>query len=121
MFLESRAQELEDDELSKEMFVDALFREAKALNSDVDERSVRVAINDGDLSWAVIEDQKKHVMVQTLRGIENLDESQCKNLFEKMDGLVPTKRRWMRRACALRMKSNFCEKCMCCISEHIQC
>lgn len=54
------------------------------------EQSIRKAIEDGGLSWAVIENLRKKIAVGRLKAIENLDESQCNVLFDKLDGMIPT-------------------------------
>ena len=113
---EARIHELKDEKPAVEEFADVLLREAKALNRDVVEQSVRVAVDVGSLSWTVIEDQRKEFVVEKLRAIGNLDESQCNELFDKMDGMVPINSETKRRNVILSMKGDFHEtwimKCM---------
>ena len=108
--LERRLHELESDEHSEEDFADILVREAISINSNVKEESVRSAIDEGGLSWAVVEDLRKEDVVERLRVIQNLDESQCNELFDKMDGMVPVERDTKRRNCIIGL--SWITRCM---------
>ena len=111
---ERRRHELESDEHSED-FADILVREAISLNPNVEEESVRTAINEGGLSWTVVEDRRKEDVLERLRVIQNLDESQCKELFDKMDGMIPVERDTKRRQCIVEL--NWITRCMYSISE----
>lgn len=93
-----------------EKFADVLFREASSLNPDVEQQSVRDVVEVCDLSWMMIEDQRKEVVVERLRTIGNLDDSQCNQLFETLNGMVPVDRKAKGRTHFLNAKKNFYEK-----------
>ena len=112
---ECRLHELESDKQAVEDFADILVREATSINFDVDEESVRSAIDERGLSWAVVEDRRKEVVMQRLQVIQNLDESQCNELFDKIDGMVPVERDTKRRQCIVEL--NWMTKCMYSCSE----
>ena len=107
-----------------EDFGDALLRKVSVMNPNVSPESVRNVVKSGQLSWVTVEDQKKEFVVEILREIEDLDESQCNELFDKMDGMVPIEieSEEARRNCALSIKSIFYEKwimkCMYSVSEY---
>ena len=82
-----RIKELDDDKLVSENFVHILVREALTINSNVEESSIRKAVEVGGLSWEMMESQGKEVLVEKLKAIELLDEPQCNALFDKMNGL----------------------------------
>ena len=93
-----------------EDFADALICEATAINSKVEAQSVCSAIEKYDLSWKMVENQRKKLVLERLRTIENLDESQCDELFDKMDQMVPIDRDTQRRNCIVAR--NWIMKCM---------
>ena len=91
-------------------FTDVLVREAIAINSNVEAQSVCSAIEKYGLSWKMVEKQREKVVVERLRAIKNLDESQCNELFDKMDQMVPIDRDTHRRNCIV--ERNWIMKCM---------
>ena len=93
-----------------ETFADAVVREATVINSNVDEDSVRKAIQCGSLSWKVIENQRKDVIVGKLRVIAELDDNQCTALFQKLDGMIPIAPVTERRNRISQMRSVFYQK-----------
>ena len=107
-----------------EDFGDALRREVSVLDPNVSAESVRNVVKSGRLSWAIVENQRKEFVVEILKDIEDLDESQCNELFDKMDGMVPFEidSEDARRNCALSVKNIFYEnwimKCMYSVSEY---
>ena len=107
---EVQIHESKDEKPATDDFADVLIREAKAFNHDVEEQSVRAAVDVGGLSWTVIENDRKEFVVGRLRGIGHLDESQCNELFDTMDGLVPFPPETARRNCILSMKRDLHEK-----------
>ena len=108
--LESRIQEFNDEKLVSEDFVRALIREAMVVNSNVEEQSIREAIEVGALSWEMIENQGKEVFVEKMKTIELLDESQCNELFDKINGMTPTELQRKRRDYVLTVIRRFYEK-----------
>ena len=64
-------------------------------------------------------------MVEKLKDIGNLDDSQCDKLFDKMDGMIPIDPKRRRRECVLKMKSIFYEKwitkCMYSVFDYFKC
>ena len=121
---EGRIHELKYEKPATDDFADVLIREAKAFNHDVEEQSVRAAVAVGGLSWTVIENERKELVVDRLRAIGHLNESQCNELFDKMDRLVAISPapETERRNCILSMKRDFHEKwvvkCMYCVFEY---
>ena len=67
--------------------MDILVREATAVNSKVEAKSVCSAIEKRGLSWLTVEDQSKETVIRKLRSIQNLDEAQCMELFDKIHGI----------------------------------
>ena len=92
------------------------MRKANGINPNVEEQSVRNAIENGALSWTMIEDQSKEVVVERLRAIDDLDDDQCNELFEKLDRMIPTDPETKRREHILEVRTQFYEdwvmKCM---------
>ena len=122
VLIEGRIRELKDEKPAMGDFIDVLIREATALNRGIEEQSVRVAVDVGELSWTVVEDQRKDSVVERLRAIGHLDESQCNQLFDKMDGMVPINAEAKRRRnLILSIKRDFHKKwimkCMYSVSE----
>ena len=110
-----------------EDFSDALLRKVSVMAPNVSAESVRNVVKSSRLSWAIVENQRKEFVVERLREIEDLDESQCKELFDKMEGMVPNEidSEDARRNCALSIKNIFYEKwimkCMYSVSECFHC
>ena len=121
LYSESTTRELNSGSVAVENFVDAVVREATAINSNVDKNSVREAIERGGLSWKVIENQRKDFIVGQLRAIKKLDESQCNALFQKLDGMIPIPPETERRSSILKMRDIFHQKwimkCMYSVSD----
>lgn len=69
----------------KDGIMKCLLREATAINSNVDDESVRKVVDVGAVSWEMIEDQPEEVVMGRLRAINDLDESQCNKLYHKME------------------------------------
>lgn len=88
-FLERNLCDLENDK-STMSFVEALLRETAIINPNLSVESVMKAIQDGNLSWTFVENQRKNVVVERLGVIQGFDEIQCCRLFEKLDGMIPT-------------------------------
>ena len=91
-------------------FANVLVREATSINSKVEAQSVCSAIQKCGLSWKMVENQRKKTVVERLRAIENLDESQCNELFDKMDQMVPIDGDTERRNCIV--ERTWIMKCM---------
>ena len=96
---ECQLRAFEEAQVAEDAFADILVREATAINSNVQAQSVCSAIEKFDLSWEMVEDQRKQVVVKRLLAIEDLDESQCNRLFDKLDGMIPIQRDTQRRNC----------------------
>ena len=83
--------------------------------------SVRKAVDEAGLSWVLFDDHVKGVVTERLRTIGNLDESQCNELFDKMNGMrsieVERKRRTFILDMARILYEKWIMKCMHCISE----
>ena len=71
-----RKRELDDDKLVSAEFVRIFVREAITINPNVEESAVRKAVEVGALSWKMMENQSKEVVVDKLKAIDLLDESQ---------------------------------------------
>ena len=116
-----RINELNDDKLVSENFVCALVREAMVTNSNVEELDVRKAVEVGALSWEMMVNQGKEAFVEKMKAVDVLDESQCNELFDKMNGLRPTELQGKRRDYVLTVIRRFYEKwimkCTYCICE----
>ena len=115
---DNRMREIQDEKPVLGHFADVLIREAIAMNANINEQSARNVIESSALSWAVMENQRKEVIVERLRAIEHLDESQCNELFDKMDKWIlqqPNK----RQDCIVAL--NRIMKCMCSVSVCFQC
>ena len=84
-----------------------LYREASAINSNVEEESVREVVELGGLSWEMIEDQRKEVVMGRLRAIGHLDESQCDVLYHKM-----VSERSVKREAIKHLFKSWIMKCM---------
>ena len=104
---ESAVHAVNNDSTALEKLVDVVVREATAINSDVKEECVREGIERIGLSWEVIENQRKDVIVGKLRVIAELDENQCHELFKKLDRAVPIAPEMDRRNRILLMKRIF--------------
>ena len=107
---ESAVQEVSNDSTIVRNFVDAVVREAIAINSDVKEECVREAIERSALSWEVIENERKDFIVGKLRVIAELDENQCNELFKKLDGMIPIAPETERQNRISEMRSVFYQK-----------
>ena len=118
---ESAVHEVNNDSTIVKNFVDAVVRQATAINSDVKKECVRETIERSGLSWAVIENQRKDLIVEKLRAIAELDETQCNELFEKLDGMIPIAPETERRNRILQMRRVFYQKwimkCMYSVSD----
>ena len=110
---ECQLHAFEEAKVAVDHFADVLVRKAIAINSKVEAESVINVIKNGGLSWKMVKNQRKNVVVQRLRAIENLDESQCNELFDKMDQTVPVDRDTQRRNCIVERK--WIMKCTCCL------
>ena len=103
-----------------EEFGDVLLREVAVMDSNVSAQSVRNVIASGRLSWAVVEGHRKEFVVEILKDIDDLDESQCNELFDKMDRMVPIDPEEARRKSVLSMKRVLYEKwIMKCMYVHV--
>ena len=107
---------MENEKNNVENFGDCLLRQASDVNSNVTMESVQKAAEPGGLSWEIFEDQRKDDIVEKLRAIENLDESQCNELFQKLNGMRPNELKRKQRDYILSIKRDFYEnwimKCM---------
>ena len=112
---------MDDEKLVSEDFVHILVREALIINSNAEESSFRKAVEVGQLSWEMIENEGKEVMVEKLKAVDLLDEPQCNELFDKINGMRPTELQRKRRDYLLTVIRRFYEKwitkCMYCICE----
>ena len=120
-YSEHNLNEMEIEKDSAENFEVCLLRQVSAINSNVISESVQKAVEHVDFSWEMFEYQRKEVVLERLKTIENLNESQCNELFDKMNGMKPTEMRRKRRNCVLSVKRDFYEnwimKCMYSVSE----
>ena len=91
-------------------FVDAVIRAATAINSNVNEQSVRNAIEHNSLSWTDIVNQRKVITTGQFSAIGHLDEDQCDKLFDIIDGMIPKGWRQQRQILVDTMKFIFYEK-----------
>ena len=118
---ESAFHEVSNDSTIVRNFVDAVVREATAINSDAKKECVRKAIERSGLSWAVIENERKDFIVGKLRVIAELDVNQCNELFEKLDEMIPIAPEKERQNRILKMRSVFYQKwimkCMYIVSD----
>lgn len=118
---ERRLRGLENDESTVETFGDVLLRESTRINPNVASESVRGAVKDGDLSWAMFGDQIRDVAMQRLGAIADLDKSQCSELFDKMHRIRSIEDKTKRRGIILEMArilyQKWIMKCMCNLSE----
>ena len=101
-----------------------LIRDVSAINSNVEETSIRKAIEVGALSWEMIENQGKEVLLKKLKAIDLLDESQCNELFDKINGMKPSGLQRKRRDYVLMLIRVFYSKwimnCMYAVCEGFQ-
>lgn len=82
--------ESENDKSTTKSFGEVLLREGAIINPNVSAKSVERAMTDGNLSWTLVENQRKHVVIERLGAITGFDETQCDRLFDKLDGMIPT-------------------------------
>ena len=118
-FSECQLRDCEEEKDAVDDFADVLVREATAIDSKVEAQSVSSAIHKCGLSWQIMENQRKKVVVERLREIGNLNESQCNDLFDKMDEMVPIDRDTQRRNCIVERK--WIMKRMCTLSACFLC
>ena len=119
--LGTQTKEMDDEKLLSEDFMLIFVREALTINSNIEESSFRKAVEVGALSWEMFENEGKEALVEKLRAIDLLDQSQCNALFDKMNGLRPTELQRKRRDYVLTVIRSFYEKwimkCTYCIGE----
>ena len=96
--------------------VEFLLREATAINSNVEEKSVQEVVELGGLSWQMIEDQRKGVVMGRLRAIGHLDETQCNELYHKMELDISR-----YREIVIRYYNSWFMKCMNSVSDCFKC
>lgn len=98
-----RLHVIADEEAAVKDFAEILVHEATTINSNVVDQAIRTAIDKSGLSWAVIEDQRKEIIVARLREIVNLDEVQCVKLFHELDQMIPIEGNIKRWECFVEM------------------
>ena len=111
---ECQLRAFEEEKVAVPNFADVLVREANSINSSVETESVCSVIQKFDLSWKTMANQRRKFVVKRLRAIEDLDESQCNQLFDRMDQIVPIDWDYQRRKCILERL--WIMKCMCSLS-----
>ena len=94
-----------------------LHREATAINSNVGEESVRKVVEIGALSWEMIEDQRKAVVMGRLRAIDHLDETQCHSLYRKLSNRGVR----FREKIVKNIYKSWIRKCMYSVSDGFKC
>ena len=113
--------EMEIEKGKVENFGVLLLRLVTDINSDVTSESVQNVVENRGISWEMFEYQRKEDVVKKLKAIKNLNESQCDELFDKMNGMRPTEMKRNKRNCILSIKRDFYEnwimKCMYSVSE----
>ena len=111
-----KLNELENEKCTVGNFGDALVREASALNADVTVESLQKVVEFDDLSWSMIVDHRKQMVIEKLKAIEDLDEAQCNLLFLKMKEIRPIEPKKKKQEFIFSMIRILCEgwimKCM---------
>ena len=87
-----------------------LLGEVSAIDSNATIESVENVVGRDGLSWEMFEYQRKEDIVEKLKAIDNLDESHCAVLFDKLNEMRPTELNRKHRDCILSIKSDFYEK-----------